>query len=86
MSTLLHVGNLPLSATEEMLASKFGQFGSVVTTRITRDSAGRSLRAGFVEMSTAAGAKAAVERLNLSDFDGRLMSVYKAITSVLGLQ
>jgi RNA recognition motif-containing protein len=69
-----------------MLASKFSQFGSVVTTRITRDSAGRSLRAGFVEMSTAAGAKAAVERLNFADFDGRLMSVYKAITSVLPLQ
>lgn len=86
MSTLLHVGNLPISATEEMLASKFGQFGSVVTTRITRDSAGRSLRAGFVEMSTAAGAKAAVERLNLADFDGRLMSVYRALTNVLRLQ
>ena len=86
MSTLLHVGNLPISATEEMLASKFGQFGPVVTTRITRDSTGRSLRAGFVEMSTAAGAKAAVERLHLADFDGRLMSVYKALTSVLRLQ
>ena len=85
MSTLLHVGNLPISATEEMLATKFGQFGSVVTTRITRDSAGRSLRAGFVEMSTTAGANAAVERLNLADFDGRLMSVYKAISSALRL-
>lgn len=86
MSTLLHVGNLPISATEEMLAAKFGQFGLVVSTRISRDSAGRSLRAGFVEMSTAADAKAAVERLNLADFDGRLMAVYKALTSVLRLQ
>jgi RNA recognition motif-containing protein len=86
VSTLLHVGNLPISTTEEMLASKFGQFGSVVTTRITRDSAGRSLRAGFVEMSTAAGAKAAIERLHLADFDGRLMAVYMAVTNVLRLQ
>ena len=86
MSTLLHVGNLPISATEEMLAAKFGQFGPVLSTRISRDSAGRSLRAGFVEMSTAADAKTAVERLNLADFDGRLMAVYKALTSVLRLQ
>ena len=86
MSTLLYVGNLPISATEEGLAAKFGQFGPVVTTRITRDAAGRSLRAGFVEMSTAAGAQAAIERLNLADFDGRLMSVYKAIASALRLQ
>jgi RNA recognition motif-containing protein len=86
VSTLLHVSNLPISATEEALAVKFGQFGPVVSTRITRDASGRSLRAGFVEMSTAAGAKAAVERLNLADFDGRLMSVYKAIASALQLQ
>jgi hypothetical protein len=58
----------------------------VVSARITRDAAGRSLRAGFVEMSTDAGVKAAVERLNFADFDGRLMSVYKAITSALRLQ
>jgi len=86
VSTLLHVGNLPISATEEMLATKFGQFGSVVSTRISRDSAGRSLRAGFVEMSTDEGAKAAVARLNLADFDGRIMAVYKALVSVLRLQ
>jgi RNA recognition motif-containing protein len=69
-----------------MLATKFGQFGSVVSTRITRDAAGRSLRAGFVEMSTDEGAKAAVARLNLADFDGRIMAVYKALVSVLRLQ
>jgi RNA recognition motif-containing protein len=83
VSTLLHVSNLPISATEELLAGKFGQFGVVVSTRISRDpSTGRSLRAGFVEMKTAADAKAAIERLNLADFDGRLMSVYKALANV----
>lgn len=86
MSTLLHVANLPISATEEMLTAKFGQFGAVVSARITRDAAGRSLRAGFVEMSTDEGATAAVARLNLANFDGRLMAVYRAITSVLRLQ
>jgi hypothetical protein len=33
-------------------------------------------------MKTAADAKAAIERLNLADFDGRLMSVYKALANV----
>jgi RNA recognition motif-containing protein len=86
VSTLLHVTNLPISATEELLTAKFGQFGGVVSARITRDAAGRSLRAGFVEMQTAAGAKAAIDRLNLADFDGRLMSVYKALASALGVK
>ena len=84
MSTLLHVTNLPISTTEEALAGKFGQFGVVVSTRINRDPAtGRSLRSGFVEMKTAASAQAAIERLNLADFDGRLMSVYRAIAQAV---
>jgi RNA recognition motif-containing protein len=81
VSTLLHVSNLPISATEELLTGKFGQFGVVVSARINRDpSTGRSLRSGFVEMKTAKDAQAAIERLNLADFDGRLMSVYKAVS------
>jgi RNA recognition motif-containing protein len=86
LSTLLHVSNLPISATEELLASKFGQFGPVVSARISRDGAGRSLRSGFVEMQTLAAARAAIARLNLADFDGRLMSVYVALASAPRIQ
>ena len=86
MSTLLHVGNLPVSATEELLAAKFRQFGPVVSARISRDPTGRSLRSGFIEMQTAAGARAAIARLNLADFDGRLMSVYVAPATASRIQ
>ena len=87
MSTLLHVSNLPISATEELLTGKFGQFGVVVSARITRDPAtGRSLRSGFVEMRTAADAKAAIDRLNHAEFDGRLMSVYRALARAPALE
>jgi RNA recognition motif-containing protein len=86
VSTLLHVGNLPISATEEALAAKFGQFGPVVSARISRDPTGRSLRSGFIEMQTAAAARAAIARLNLADFDGRLMSVYVAPATASRIQ
>jgi RNA recognition motif-containing protein len=74
--TLLYVSNLPSSATEAELVLKFGTCGGVVTVRIMLDtSTGRSKRYGFVEMATRADALAAIGRLNLTTYDGRLMSV-----------
>ncbi len=76
MSTTLYVSNLPFAATEELLASKFGKFGTVISVRINRDAAtGMTRRCGYVKMSTVAEAKRAVEWLNLANFDGRVMSV-----------
>ena len=74
--TMLYVSNLPSSATETELVLKFGNCGAVVTATIMLDtSTGRSKRYGFVEMATRAGALAAIGRLNLTTYDGRLMSV-----------
>jgi RNA recognition motif-containing protein len=79
MSTTLYLNNLPPSATDETLGVKFGQFGTVVSARVNRDPAtGRSLGSGTVEMQTPGSAQAAIERLNLADYDGRLMSVRRA--------
>jgi RNA recognition motif-containing protein len=76
MSTTLYVNNLPPSATDETLGVKFAQFGPVISARVNRDpGTGRSLGSGVVEMQTAGGAQAAIERLNFADYDGRLMSV-----------
>lgn len=81
MSTRLYVSNLPLSATEEMLAGRFGKFGSV--TSVALEPTDRASRRGaFVEMTTSSGAQQAIAGLNLSDFDGRLVSVYLALRSV----
>jgi len=42
---------------------------------------GISRRGAFVEMRTAADAQKAINGLNFADFDGRLMSVYKAVAA-----
>jgi RNA recognition motif-containing protein len=79
---MLYVSNLPLSATEEVLAGKFGNFGAVVSVKLDRDGSAMSRRSAFVEMRTAADAQKAINGLNFADFDGRLMSVYKAVAAV----
>jgi RNA recognition motif-containing protein len=72
----LYISNLPLSATKEELLLKFGRCGSVVAAKIMLDtSTGRSKRFGFVEMASGAEALTAIRRLNLTTYDGRLMSV-----------
>jgi RNA recognition motif-containing protein len=83
VSTRLYAGNLPLSATAETLATKFGQFGQVMSVTLDRNAiTGLSRRGAFVEMFNAMDASRAIAGLNLADFDGRLMSVYKAVTAV----
>lgn len=77
------MSNLPLSATEETLAGKFGKFGIVLSVKLDRDSAtGISRRSAFIEMKTAADAQKAINGLNFADFDGRLISVYRALVAV----
>ena len=81
MSTRLYVSNLPLSATEEMLTDRFGRFGGVVSVAL--EPVKRALRRGaFVEMRSSAEAQRAMAGINLSDFEGRLISVYLALSSV----
>ena len=81
MSTRLYVSNLPLSATEQMLTIRFGKIGSVVSVQL-EPVALASRRGAFVEMTTNSDAHRAIAALNLSDFDGRLVSVYLALSPV----
>lgn len=81
MSTRLYVSNLPLSATAEMLIRRFCKFGGVASVAL--EPVERANRRGaFVEMKTSAQAQQAIAGLNLSDFDGRLVSVYLALSPV----
>ena len=83
VSTTLYAGNLPISATAELLAVKFAKFGSVVSVTLDGNSAtGASRRGAFVEMGNAVDAARAVAGLNLANLDGRLISVYKALAAV----
>jgi RNA-binding proteins (RRM domain) len=84
VSTTLYVSNLPFATTEEALAGKFGNFGTVVSVKLDRGaSIGVRLKGAFVEMQTAADAQKAINGLNFADFDGRLMSVYRAVAAVV---
>jgi RNA recognition motif-containing protein len=79
MGKKIYVGNLPFSATQESLGELFGQFGAVTSTKIITDrDTGRSKGFGFVEMSDASAADAAIEKLHGSDMGGRNLTVNEA--------
>lgn len=79
MGRKLYVGNLPYSATDEGLSAKFTDCGRVESARVITDrDTGQSKGFGFVEMSSAAEAQAAINTLNGADYDGRPMKVNEA--------
>jgi RNA recognition motif-containing protein len=76
------VSNLPSSATAETLAGTFAQFGTVLSVKLKCDpNSGRPCNHGFVEMKTSEEARRAVAGLNATRFDGRLVSVSRAVRS-----
>ena len=76
MTGKLYVGNLPKSATESELQAKFGQFGQVLAVVVTTDATtGRRNRSGYVEMETGDQAQAAINRLNMTQYDDVVISV-----------
>ena len=79
MGTKLYVGGLPYAATESQLSNLFSTHGTVESARVITDKfTGQSRGFGFVEMSTAEEAKAAITALNGSDMDGRQLTVNEA--------
>jgi len=79
MSTKLYVGNLSFGVTSEDLQEHFAQAGTVESAKIVEDrDTGRSRGFGFVEMSSAEEAQAAIEQFNNQDFDGRNLVVNEA--------
>ncbi|MBI4369327.1 MAG: RNA-binding protein [Elusimicrobia bacterium] len=79
MGTRLFVGNLPFDTTEETLRNAFAAVGQVDNVRIITDrNTGRSRGFGFVEMTDAAAAQAAIEKLNKSKLGNRDLTVNEA--------
>ncbi len=79
MGKKLYVGNLPFSATDQILIDTFAQCGTVESAKIITDrDSGRSKGFGFVEMSTEAEAADAISKFNGADYDGRAMTVNEA--------
>ncbi|MDQ6785260.1 MAG: RNA-binding protein [Acidobacteriota bacterium] len=79
MSTKLYVGNLSFGITGDDLQEYFAQAGTVESVKIIEDrETGRSRGFGFVEMSSAEEAQAAIEQFNGQDFEGRNLVVNEA--------
>lgn len=65
MATKLYVGNLPFQTTSDDLRDHFAQAGNVESAQVVEDRmTGRSRGFGFVEMTTAEEAAAAIEQFN----------------------
>lgn len=79
MGKKLYVGNLPFSATDQVLTETFAECGTVQSAKIIMDrDSGRSKGFGFVEMSTDEEAASAIQKYNGADWEGRAMTVNEA--------
>jgi len=75
----IYVGNLSYEATEEEVRQLFAEFGEVTSVNLITDrDTGRLRGFGFVEMSDASAAKAAIDGLNGKDMSGRALTVNEA--------
>lgn len=85
MNRKLFVGNLPYSTQESTLQDMFTEAGPVESVRVMRDMAtGRSRGFAFVEMQTEDGARAAIDRFNQTELEGRRLAVNEARPQVAG--
>ncbi len=76
MEAKLYVGNLPYTTADADLESLFSQVGTVKSAQVIRDrESGRSKGFGFVEMSSADEANAAINMFHGKDFNGRPLTV-----------
>jgi RNA recognition motif-containing protein len=79
VSKKLYVGNLSYEVTNADLEELFAPFGAVQSAQVIQDrDTGKSKGFGFVEMSDADAARAAIQALNDTEQDGRRLSVNEA--------
>ncbi len=79
MAKRIYVGGLSYGTTSSELRDLFEQIGPVVDADVITDrDTGRSRGFGFVEMENDADADTAIEQLNGTEFDGRVITVNEA--------
>jgi RNA recognition motif-containing protein len=79
MATKLFVGSLPWGVDDRQLEELFSEFGQVVSAKVIVDrETNRSKGFGFVEFDDDNAAKAAIDKLNNSEIQGRTIVVNEA--------
>ncbi|MBL8121874.1 RNA-binding protein [Candidatus Saccharibacteria bacterium] len=79
MATKLFVGSLPWAVDDNSLRDLFAEFGDVLSAKVIVDrETNRSRGFGFVEFEDADAAKAAIDKLNNSEMNGRTIVVNEA--------
>lgn len=79
MSSKLYVGNLAYTVRDADLQDNFSEFGTVVSAKVMSDrETGQSKGFGFVEMSSASEAQAAITGLHGLSVSGRSIVVNEA--------
>ncbi len=79
MNSKLYVGNMSFKTSEADLRDAFGKFGSVTDVYIANDrETGRPRGFAFVTFATEEESKAAIEKMNGFDLDGRQLTVNEA--------
>jgi len=75
----IYISNLSFKLQDEDLKQVFTSFGEVTSAKVIRDNqSGRSRGFGFVEMASDDDARAAIEKLNGTEVDGRTIVVNEA--------
>jgi RNA recognition motif-containing protein len=75
----IYVGNLSFGTDEQQLEQLFAPLGDVASVKLIRDHAtGQSRGFGFVEMADSAAGRAACEKLDQQEFEGRRLTVNEA--------
>ena len=75
----IYISNLSFKLQDEDLKQVFTSFGEVTSAKVIRDNqSGRSRGFGFVEMASDDDARAAIEKLNGTEVDGRSIVVNEA--------
>lgn len=79
MTNKLFVAGISYNITSEQLGAHFAAAGQVISSNVITDKfSGQSKGFGFVEMSSEAEAKTAMDTLNNSTLDGRTIVVKEA--------
>ncbi|MBT0568998.1 RNA-binding protein [Curvibacter sp. CHRR-16] len=79
MTSKLYVGNLSYNVRDDNLHQHFSAFGTVLSAKVMMErDTGRSKGFGFVEMSNADEAQAAIRGSNEQAFEGRNLIVNEA--------